>query len=127
MFLNGIKSPTTNPVLFLGEGNFSFSASVVKMIGFVDSCQDQTSKSHIWTSCFESDSSKLELNEKNKEAIAAKEENKDFLKSRGCCVLDSLNAQHFKTDSRLSGNKFSKIIFMFPHIGAVIYFVFVLG
>ena len=123
LFLNGIKSPTKNPVLFLGEGNFSFSASVVKMIGSADSCHAKVSKSHIWSSCFESDSSKLELNEKNKEAIIAKQENKDFLEDRGCRVLDSLDAEHLEEDSRLTGTYFSKIIFMFPHIGAVIYFV----
>ena len=120
MFLNGIKSPTANPVLFLGEGNFSFSASVIKMNAGVGSSPCEESWNHVWTSCFESDSSKLELNQKNKEAIDIKQENMVFLESQGCRVLESLDAEHLETDSRLSGTFFSKIIFMFPHIGLVL-------
>ena len=110
MFLDGIMSPTTaNQVLFLGEGNFSFSASVVRMGG-------RHKSPHIWTSCFESDSSKRELNQKNEEALSVKEENKNFLISRGCQVLESLDAEYLEEDSRLEGTSFSKIIFMFPHV-----------
>ena len=111
MFLDGIESAEANQVLFLGEGNFSFSASVVKMKG----CRDD-SFSHIWASCFESDPSKLELNKKNQEALSVKQENKLFLESRGCRVLENLDAEQLEEDSRLSGVKFSKIIFMFPHV-----------
>ena len=117
MFLPGIGSKTKKPVLFLGEGNFSFSASVVKMMVGQGECSDKVLFNNIWTSCFESDPSKLELNEKNQEAVVVKEENKSFLRSRGCQVLDSLDAEHLEQDWRLSGTFFSKIIFMFPHVG----------
>ena len=109
MFLDGLESSSDNPALFLGEGNFSFSASVVRMKGWNDS-------SHIWASCFESDPSKLELNKKNQEALTVKEDNKQFLESRGCRVLEGLDAERLEEDPRLSGMNFSKIIFMFPHV-----------
>ena len=117
MFLSGISTPTKNPVLFLGEGNFSFSASVVKMMVGLGESSDKVLFNHIWSSCFESDPSKFELNEKNEEAAVVKEENKSFLLSRGCRVLDSLDAAHLEEDWRLSDIFFSKIIFMFPHVG----------
>ena len=117
MFLSGMSSQSKKSVLFLGEGNFSFSASVVKMMFGAGECSDKVSCNHIWSSCFESDPSKFDLNEKNKEAVVVKEENKSFLKSRGCHVLESLDAEHLEEDSRLSGELFSKIIFMFPHVG----------
>ena len=96
MFLSGISTPTKNPVLFLGEGNFSFSASVVKMMVGLGESSDKVLFNHIWSSCFESDPSKFELNEKNEEAVVVKEENKSFLLSRGCRVLDSLDAAHLE-------------------------------
>ena len=113
MFLDGIESADDNPVLFLGEGNFSFSASVVKMKGCGDTFP---ALEHIWASSFESDPSKLELNKKNQEALSLKLENKHFLESRGCRVLENLDAEQLEEDSRLSGVNFSKIIFMFPHV-----------
>ena len=117
MFLPGIGSLTKNPVLFLGEGNFSFSATVVKMMIEQGKPSENFLFYKIWTSCFESDKTKLELNEKNQEAVCVKEENKSFLISRGCHVLESLDAEHLEEDGRISGTLFSKIIFMFPHVG----------
>ena len=117
MFLPDIGSQTKKPTLFLGEGNFSFSASLVKMMVGRGECPDKVFFNNIWSSCFESDPTKLELNEKNQEAVCVKEENKSFLISRGCHVLESLDAEHLEEDERLSGTLFSKIIFMFPHVG----------
>ena len=117
MFLPDIGSQTKKPTLFLGEGNFSFSASLVKMMVGRGECPDKVFFNNIWSSCFESDPTKLELNEKNQEAVCVKEENKSFLISRGCHVLESLDAEHLEEDERLSGTCFFKIIFMFPHVG----------
>ena len=101
---------TIEKTLFLGEGNFSFSANLVRILG-------QESLSNVWSSCFESDESKKELNEQNIEANDIKLNNITFLKSRGCHVLAGVDAENLDSDPRLSGKLFSKIIFMFPHVG----------
>ena len=118
-----------NLVLFLGEGNFSFSANVVKKLN----CQNL---SNIYTSCFEKQdiidevklselciaqapSKKLEksLIAKSTNANPIKLENMQYLQSCGCNVLQGVDGEALDQDSRLNGLLFSKVIFMFPHVG----------
>jgi len=97
-------------VLFLGEGNFSFSASVV------NKTNSEGNTSNIYASCFEK---QIDINggaydiESNTEKI----KNINYLESNGCNVLHGLDAESLHIDERLKGLKFSKIIFMFPHVG----------
>ena len=100
-------------ILFLGEGNFSFSTSVVKKL----SSSIESPLVNIWVTCFESDTTKTQLNENNTQACQLKKDNKQFLESVGCHVLEGVDAENLTSESRLAGLTFSKIIFMFPHVG----------
>ena len=105
-------------VLFLGEGNFSFSAALVKAL--VQESEGGTVKNqldNLWTTCFESDKSKEDLNEKNISAGDLKRSNAEYLREQGCHVLEGVDAEKLTLDPRLSGLSFSRIIFMFPHVG----------
>jgi len=101
-------------ILFLGEGNFSFSSSIVQKISLQDS---NFCFSNIWSSCYESDDTKNLINQANSKACTLKQQNVNYLKSKGCHVLEGLDAENLETDQRISDLKFSKIIFMFPHVG----------
>ena len=98
-------------VLFLGEGNFSFSAGLVRRF-----CCSSSTK-HIWSTCYESDESKTDINNTNTEAQTVKKENMEYLVTRGCRVVEGVDAEHLDQDHRLDGLMFNKIIFMFPHVG----------
>lgn len=99
-------------ILFLGEGNFSFSSSLIHNMSQSADCL-----SNIWSSCYESDDSKNEINQSNSQACTLKQQNMNYLKSRGCHVLEGVDAENLESEQRISGLKFSKIIFMFPHVG----------
>ena len=103
-------------VLFLGEGNFSFSAGLVRILES-ESEISSVNLNNIWTTCYESDRSKDDLNQRNVEAGDLKHRNSEYLQQRGCHVLDGVNAEKLGSDPRLSGLLFSRIIFMFPHTG----------
>lgn len=120
-------------ILFLGEGNFSFSASVVRK-----TARNQN-LSNIVVSCYEKERS-LEGDEtrdtfekiaaqqnrkklspdkiiKSEQSNPLKDENIAFLRSVGCEVLHGVDAEALAQDNRLASNKFSQIVFMFPHVG----------
>ena len=103
-------------VLFLGEGNFSFSAGLVKAL-VSDGETEKKQLHNLWTTCFESDKSKDDLNEKNISAGDLKRSNAEYLRNQGCHVLEGVDAESLTLDPRLSGLLFSRIIFMFPHVG----------
>lgn len=88
-------------VLFVGEGNFSFSAALVKTLKNEELCQNITS------SCYETEGLESEI----------KIENMKCLSEHGCSVLSNVDAVKLDQDDRLKGIKFDHIIFMFPHIG----------
>jgi len=121
-------------VLFLGEGNFSFSASMVKK------CDKKQDFSNIYASCFEKESTvvagggetidqtfnKLTVHRKrlNPETIKQteqsnpiKDENIAYLQSVGCHVLHGVDAEALAQDDRLANLQFCMIVFMFPHVG----------
>ena len=103
-------------ILFLGEGNFSFSAGLVKALES-DGETEKKQLHNLWTTCFESDKSKDDLNEKNISAGDLKRSNAEYLRNQGCHVLEGVDAESLTLDPRLSGLLFSRIIFMFPHVG----------
>ena len=43
--------------------------------------------------------------------------NMEFLRSRGCSVLEGLDGQKLDEDERLGDRGFTLVVFMFPHIG----------
>jgi hypothetical protein len=120
-------------VLFLGEGNFSFSASVLRR-------SQEQNMSNIYATCYEKE---LELNvdeaslnmetmminekhikklheetiSKNEKSNPIKNENMAFLRSVGCNVLQGVDAEALDQDARLANLSFSRIVFMFPHVG----------
>ena len=102
-------------VLFLGEGNFSFSAGLVRAL--VSEGDTKKNLDNLWTTCYESDKSKEDLNEKNISAGVLKRNNAEFLEQQGCHVLEGVDAEKLTLDPRFSGVLFSRIIFMFPHVG----------
>eukprot|EP00092_Neocalanus_flemingeri_P020910 GFUD01022653.1.p1 GENE.GFUD01022653.1~~GFUD01022653.1.p1 ORF type:complete len:361 (+),score=81.69 GFUD01022653.1:37-1119(+) len=122
-------------ILFLGEGNFSFSASAVNR-----STEDELP--NIYVSCYEKEEGfsfsknniekvhvEIEIEEvqtkklkkesilKNEKKSIIKNENMSYLKSRGCQVLQGVDAELLHEDARLANLSFSRIIFMFPHVG----------
>ena len=119
-------------VLFLGEGNFSFSASLVKK------CKRKQDFINIYASCFEKESTLLagetidqtlknlmihqkrlnpEIIKQTEQSNPIKDENIAYLQSVGCHVLHGVDAEALTQDDRLSNLKFSMIVFMFPHVG----------
>lgn len=111
-----VSGGNDNKVLFLGEGNFSFSSSLVKTLA-MDLSETSCDLSNIWTSCYESDLSKKDINERDEVAAEVKRSNVSYLRSRGCHVLEGVDAEHLQEEPRLSGLSFRRIIFMFPHVG----------
>ena len=116
MFFDNLRD--AGLVLFLGEGNFSFSASVLRR-------SQEKNVSNIYTTCYEKEnelnvdeaSLKMErmvINEKHrkklhKETISKteksnpiKNENIAFLRSVGCHVLQGVDAEVLDQDARLS-------------------------
>ena len=106
-------------VLFLGEGNFSFSAGLVRALVSESEAEGGTVKhlDNLWTTCFVSDKSKEDLNEKNFSAGDLKRTNADYLRQQGCQIVEGVDAEKLTLDPRLTGLRFSRIIFMFPHVG----------
>ena len=119
-------------VLFVGEGNFSFSASVVEHCAHKypqyrnldGASQGQTGQNieesvssakkqkndfaeRFTVSCYENENCGSETNQKNLES----------LQSYGCNILFGLDATMLHKDSRTMDTKYSDIIFMFPHVG----------
>ena len=120
-------------VLFLGEGNFSFSASVLKR-------SQEQNMSNIYVTCYEKEMElnvdeasqnmeRIVIDEKhrkklNEETISKteksnpiKNENMAVLKIVGCHVLQGVDAEMLGQDARLANLSFSRIVFMFPHVG----------
>jgi len=61
---------------------------------------------NIWTTCFEDES-----------GPDLKLDNMKNLAEMGCRVLMNVDAEKFDKDERFEGKLFSRVIFMFPHIG----------
>jgi hypothetical protein len=131
MFFDNLRD--AGLVLFLGEGNFSFSASVLRR-------SQEKNMSNIYATCYEKElelnvdqaSLKMErmvINEKHRKKLheetiskieksnPIKNENMAFLSSVGCHVLQGVDAEELGQDARLANLSFSRIVFMFPHVG----------
>jgi len=131
MFLDNLSD--AGLVLFLGEGNFSFSASVLRR-------SQEQNMSNVYATCYEKEidlnvdeaSQKMErvvINEKHRKKLhektiskteksnPIKNENMGFLRSVGCHVLQGVDAEALEQDARLASLSFSRIVFMFPHVG----------
>ena len=54
---------------------------------------------------------------KTEKSNPIKNENMAFLNSVGCHVLPGVDAEALYQDARLSNLSFSRIVFMFPHVG----------
>ncbi|XP_018345568.1 PREDICTED: mitochondrial ribosome-associated GTPase 2 isoform X2 [Trachymyrmex septentrionalis] len=83
-------------VLLIGEGNFSFSAALLR----------QNLNIELIATCYESGT--------NQEAA---ERNVDYLQSNGICVLFDVDATKLEECLSLKSRRFDKIIFNFPHAG----------
>ena len=114
-------------VLFVGEGNFSFSASVVEhcvlkypQCGNGDGASQNvennvSSAKKLRTDCAERFTVSCYENEKCGSEI--KQKNLESLQSYGCNTLFGLDATMLHKDPRTMEAKYSDIIFMFPHVG----------
>jgi len=119
-------------VLFVGEGNFSFSASLVESLVLkhphsqnancaspetpVQIKEDNVTQAKklktdfgewFTVSCYEDEKCGSEIKQKNLE----------ILQSHGCNILFELDATMLHKDVRTMKGKYSNIIFMFPHVG----------
>ena len=119
-------------VLFVGEGNFSFSASLVESLILkhpqsqnancaspetpVQIKEDNVTQAKklktdfgewFTVSCYEDEKCGSEIKQKNLE----------ILQSHGCNILFELDATMLHKDVRTMKGKYSNIIFMFPHVG----------
>ena len=135
------------PVLFLGEGNFSFSRCLVEKLLTRQPGRDLA---HLALSCYEQCgqlntsgesreniqnqkncrgvSRKIENNNKGGggpdrsrsfgiEASATKIANMSWLTERGCRVLEGVDGTGLEAEQRLNTTRFSLIVFLFPHVG----------
>lgn len=95
------KCTVKDYVLFVGEGNFSFSSNLVK-----NEIANNLSGTQFVSTCFQTE-----------EGNEIKTENIAFLRESSCEVLFEVDAVKLDSDDRFEGKKFTKIIFMFPHVG----------
>jgi len=89
--------------LFLGEGNFSFSANYIKNLQECENLGD------IYATCFEE-----EILER---CSSVKLENTQYLSQKGVHVIHGVDATTIHKDPRFQEIRFKKIVFMFPHTG----------
>ncbi|XP_052177500.1 uncharacterized protein At4g26485-like [Diospyros lotus] len=90
-------------ILLVGEGNFSFSASLATVFG--------SAHNMVATSL---DSREL-LEEKHPSARA----NLQLLEQLGCTILHQVDATAMMRDPRLDSKLFDRIVFNFPHAGFI--------
>jgi len=95
----------TDNVLFVGEGNFSFCASVIRKHIAKKLCSHWT---RFTATCFEKQF------ERNSEI---KKQNIEFLTKVGGQIYYKVDATKLHQDERINYARFTKIIFMFPHVG----------
>jgi len=98
--------------LLLGEGNFSFSASLVKRGESIDNVENKISLTrsfrHIYTTCYENeDTAQTEV----------KTRNINYLQERRVNIIYGVDATRLEEHPVIKNIKFKKVIFMFPHIG----------
>jgi len=112
-------------VLFVGEGNFSFSASVVENFvlqhpRYLGKTAQNTEENVACSKKLKTDCSELftvSCYEDEKCGSEIKQKNLDILQSYGCNIHFNLDATMLHKDPRTMEVKFSDIIFMFPHVG----------
>ena len=131
MFFDNLRD--AGLVLFLGEGNFSFSANVLRR-------SQEQNMSKIYATCYEKEielnvdeaslnMERMVINEKHRKKLheetiskteksnPIKNENMAFLRSVGCHVFQGVDAEALDQEARLANLSFSRIVFMFPHVG----------
>lgn len=93
---------STDKLLLLGEGNFSFSCCLFKQMekkfGFSDF-------SNVYATCYQD------------ELSMSASRNVSFLKSKGAEIFLGVDATKLELTHEISSLKFNKIIFNFPHVG----------
>jgi len=99
-------------VLFVGEGNFSFSSNLVK-----NEIANNLSGTQFVSTCFQSEEGDEKLSQPNEKSNEIKTKNIAFLRKSSCEVLFEVDAVKLDSDDRFKDKKFTKIIFMFPHVG----------
>ena len=92
----------SSSILVLGDGNFSYSASLCKIIGHA---------SNIISTCYDSEAI---LKEKYPDC----EEHIQTIESLAGTVLFGIDATCLEKCKELKGRRFNRIIFNFPHTGA---------
>ncbi|XP_014252460.1 uncharacterized protein LOC106668326 isoform X2 [Cimex lectularius] len=90
-------------VLLLGEGNFSFTCELVRILK--ESCGFQDF-SGFFSTCLE-----------DEESSAITAENKALLEKEGVRVLYGVDATKLSQNKHLQNGNFRKVIFNFPHVG----------
>ena len=106
-------------VLFVGEGNFSFSASVVEniILKLSQSKQAIPVQKVEAEECKVADQFTVSCYEDEKFGSEVKQKNLDSLRSNGCKIIFELDATELHKDSRTLAAKYTDVIFMFPHVG----------
>jgi len=103
---NFTSNGMNDKILFLGEGNFSFSANYIQNL--MDENVSGLSYGSICATCYQG------LDE---DVTQIRKQNISFLKESGANVLFGVDATQIHEHPALRDIKFNKIVFMFPHVG----------
>eukprot|EP00088_Acartia_fossae_P044688 TRINITY_DN4759_c0_g1_i1.p1 TRINITY_DN4759_c0_g1~~TRINITY_DN4759_c0_g1_i1.p1 ORF type:complete len:341 (-),score=10.65 TRINITY_DN4759_c0_g1_i1:110-1132(-) len=97
-------------ILFLGEGNFSFSQNFVQKCYYEDLevGNNLTTDVQIFATC---------LQEEKVDATEVRSRNISYLQEHGVKVLHCVDATKIHENPFLRGQAFTKVVFMFPHVG----------
>ena len=96
---------TTDTILLVGEGNFSFAAALFKHPAL-----EHLPSSNITATAYDTEEDCI-----NKYPDA--KENIDFLKERGAQVLFGVDATALEKCKSLKGKRFDRVVWNFPHAG----------
>lgn len=101
----GQYNPFSNPestILLVGEGDFSFSRSLIDNHG-----------------CFKMVCTSFDSKEEVFEKYPQAKETVEYLTTEEQTVLHSIDAKKLATYKKLKNKSFERIVFMFPHVGGI--------
>jgi len=87
-------------VLFVGEGNFSFSSNLVK-----NEIANNLSGTQFVSTCFQSEEGGEKLSQPNEKSNEIKTENIAFLRKSSCEVIFDVDAVKLDSDDRFKDKK----------------------
>lgn len=102
---SALKLEKTDKILFLGEGNFSFSKSFVELQEAAAIAELGT---QIYATCFQGE---------EEDSTDVRQNNISYLKQHNVNIFHKVDARKIHEHKTLKSMKFTKVVFMFPHVG----------